>query len=226
MSELWRNLVPLVLGSAIVPAPLLVTILLLRSSAWIAGAWLAGMTAVRLTQGIVYALIFSGSSTAAPDTPAGRAAIFSVVLLILSIALFVTAARQLLAGGGDDDDVPPRWMAMVGSVEAGKTFLLGAGLVAINAKLWVFTLGAIAAIEEADVGRQAGIATYLGFVALVTAPALVALVFRVAAPEPAGALLDRFAGWLQRNNRIILVAISLIFGTWFMLKALKGFGVI
>jgi len=225
VGDLWRNLVPLVLGSAIVPAPLLVMILLVRRSAWTAAAWLAGMTAVRLIQGAVFGLVFSNSSTAAAETPAGRDAIFSAVLLVLSIALFVTAARQLL-GEGDPDEPPPRWMAMIDSVGTGKAFLLGAGLVAVSAKLWVFTLGAIAAIEEADVGRHASVTAYLGFVVLVVAPQLVALALVLVAPSRAERGLERFADWLRRNNRIIVVAISLVFGTWFLLKALDGFGVI
>ena len=118
MGDLWRNLVPLVLGSAIVPAPLLVTILLLRSSARTAAAWLAGMTVVRLIQGALFGLVFSSASTPATETAAGREAVVAAVLLVLSVTLFVTAARQLL-GGGDPDEPPPKWMAMVDSVGAG-----------------------------------------------------------------------------------------------------------
>jgi len=225
MSELWRNLVPLVLGSAIVPAPLLVTILLLRSSARTAAAWLAGMTVVRLIQGALFGLVFSSASTPATETAAGREAVVAAVLLVLSVTLFVTAARQLL-GGDDPDEPPPKWMAMVDSVGAGRAFVLGAGLVAISGKLWVFTLAAIAAIEEADVGRHGAVASYLAFVVLAIAPQLVALALTLVAPNRAKRSLERIAGWLRRNNRMIVVAISLIFGTWFLVKALQGFGVL
>jgi len=222
MSELWRNLVPLVVASAIVPAPLVVTILLLRSSAATAGAWVAGMTVVRLLQGLVFGVILSDATTA--DTAAGREAVFAVVLLVLSVTLFVTAAKQLL-GGDDPDAPPPRWMAAVESVGTGKAFALGAGLVGVNAKLWVFTLGAIAAIEEAHEGRHAGVVSYVAFVALVLAPQLAALAFALAAPARARRALDRIAGWLRRHNRTIVIAISLVFGTWFLVKALRGLGV-
>jgi hypothetical protein len=225
MSELWRNLVPLILASAIVPTPLVVTILLLRSSAATAAAWLAGMTAVRLLQGAVFGLIFSGASSSATETPAGRAAVVSGVLLVLSVALFVTAARELL-GEDDPDAPPPRWMAMIASVAAGKAFFLGAGYVALSAKLWVFTLGAVAALEEAQPGRAAAVATYLAFAVLAVAPGLIAVAFAVVGPRRAGRRLEQAADWLRRNNRVMVVAVSLVFGTWFLLKALRGFGVI
>ena len=222
MSELWRNLVPLAVAGAIVPAPFVVTILLLRTSLASAGAWIAGMTVVRLLQGLVFGVILSDATTV--ETAAGRETVFSAVLLVLSVTLFVTAAKQL-AGGDDPDAPPPKWMAAVESIGTGKAFALGAGLVAINAKLWVFTLGAIAAIEEAHEGRHAGVVSYLVFVALVLAPQLAALAYALVAPARARRALDEIADWLRRHNRAIVVAVSLVFGTWFLVKALRGLGV-
>ena len=225
MSELWRNLLPLVLASAVVPAPLVVTILLMRSSTRAAAAWVAGMTVVRLAQGAVFALIFSEGSTAATETSAGRSAILSGILLVVSILLFITAAQKLLSGS-DPDAPPPKWMAMIATIGTGRAFLFGAGLLLVNAKFWVFTLGAISAIEEADLGRSGSIATFLAFVVLVIAPQLLALGLAVVAPTRSRSLLDHIADWLQQNNRPIVVVVSLTFGTWFLIKALTGLGVI
>jgi hypothetical protein len=33
-------------------------------------------------------------------------------------------------------------------------------------------------------------------------------------------------GWLQRNNRVVVIVLGLVFGTWFLIKALSGFGVL
>ena len=55
------------------------------------------MTVVRLTQGAVFALIFSDGSAAATETRQGRSAIVSGVLLVVSIMLFVTAAQNFSA---------------------------------------------------------------------------------------------------------------------------------
>ena len=225
MSELWRNLLPLAVASAVVPTPLVVTILLLRSSTRVAAAWVAGMTTVRLAQGAVFRLIVSGGSTAATETSEGRSTILSAVLLVVSTLLFATAAQRLVHDD-DPDAPPPKWMEKIATLGPGKAFLFGAGLLVANAKFWVFTLGALSAIEAGGVGCNASIATFLAFVVLAVAPQLLALGLAVIAPSRAHSLLDDIARWLERNNRAIVITVSLVFGTWFGVEALRGLGVI
>ena len=63
---------------------------------------------------------------------------------------------------------------------------------------------------------------YLIFVlaaqSLVLAPVVVALV----APAQSARLLDTALAWLERNNRVITIAVSLIFGVWFVWKGVTG----
>ena len=61
---------------------------------------------------------------------------------------------------------------------------------------------------------------------LVITPQLLALGLAVVAPTRSRSLLDHIADWLQRNNRATVVVVSLAFGTWFLIKALTGLGVI
>jgi hypothetical protein len=117
-------------------------------------------------------------------------------------------------------------MTMIDSTSATKAFALGAGLVAVSAKFWVFTLGAISVIEQADTGRTTSFATYLLFTVLAVLPQLLALTATLATPERSASLLDATSGWLQRHNRVIVITISLIFATWFLIKALVNLGVI
>ena len=74
MGELWGSLVPLIIGSALVPIQIVITTMLLRSNAGkvTAVAWLAGMTMVRLGQGLVFGLIIGGGASEA-TARAGRA---------------------------------------------------------------------------------------------------------------------------------------------------------
>jgi hypothetical protein len=39
-------------------------------------------------------------------------------------------------------------------------------------------------------------------------------------------VLDHVSGWLERNNRVIVIVLGLVFGAWFLLKALQGLGVL
>ena len=143
MTDLWSSLIPLIVGGALVPIQIIITILLLRSKAGriTAVAWVAGMTTVRLAQGIVFGLLL-GSASGSDSTSDGPGTAVSLLLLVLAIVFYVSAAKQLLRHP-DEDDPPPKWMAMVESVTPGKAFGLGAGILLINIKLWVFTLGAV-----------------------------------------------------------------------------------
>jgi hypothetical protein len=105
-------------------------------------------------------------------------------------------------------------------------FGAGAGYVVISAKFWVFTLGAIGAIGGASIGRVPSVVTFVAFVVLTLSGNLAVLGFAAASPDRSATALTRFADWLQHNNRIIVIALGLVFGTWFLVKALSGLGLI
>ncbi len=191
MTNLWTTLTPLILGSALVPIQIIITILLLRSSAGkrAAIAWVAGMTAVRVAQGVVFGLIMSSSGTT-EDTVGGASPIVSTVLLILGVMFLVTAARQLLAGD-DPDAPPPKWLTAAETMSPAKAFGLGSALLVIGAKFWVFTLGAITAIGDADLSRGAGIATFIAFVVLAELAHLAVIGISFVAPRKSDAILQR-----------------------------------
>jgi hypothetical protein len=226
MTELWGSLVPLILGSALVPVQIIVTLVLLRSSGGVrtALAWVGGMTLVRLLQGLLFGLVFSSSDESGTGA-ADQGVVVSTVLLVMALLFYVTAARQVL-GDDDPDAPPPRWMTMTASMTPGKAFLVGAGYLVIAAKFWVFTLGAVGAIAEADLGRSASVATFLAFVVLAESAHLAAIGAAALAPQRSARLLGRASDWLTRHNKTIVTVLGLVFGTWFLVKGLTGLGVI
>jgi len=225
MTDPWTALVPLMIGSAILPVQIAITVLLLRLSAGriAAVAWVAGMTVVRLAQGIVFGLVLGQAAGSGGDTGAGL--IESALLLVVAILLLVMAAKHLLEQ--PDEDAPsPRWMALVESATPGRAFLLGVAMVGLSAKLWAFTLAAIGAIVEADLGQPAASWTYLAFVGAAESVHLAAIAMVFVMPDRSGAWLDRASRTLQRHNRTIMVALGLVFGVWFLFRALRGFGLV
>lgn len=225
MNDLVVTLIPLIVGSAIVPLHIVITILLVRGPGGrsVAVAWIAGMTAFRLLQGLVFGLVLdAGQATPDGDDPAS---IVSALLLVLAIVFYVVAARQLLRAP-DEDAAPPRWMAMLEGVTPARAFALGFGLLAIGAKFWVFTLGAIAAIGEAELGQAAAIVAFVLFVVLAQGVHLGVVGFDLVAPSRADAALGRFSAALTRYNRPIVVGLGLAFGTWFLVEALRSFGIL
>jgi hypothetical protein len=226
MSSMWSTLIPLVIGSALVPIQIIITILLLRSAAGkrSAVAWVAGMTAVRLLQGVIFGVVLSSDSVSTSD-PDETSLVTASVLLIVGILFVIMATRQLLHEP-DLDEPPPKWLTMTATMRPGKAFVLGAGVLALGVKFWVFTLGALSAIGDADLGRANSILTFIAFVALAESVHLAVLATSFAVPDRSEELLRRASDWLQRHNRIIVIVLGFVFGAWFVLKGLDGLGVV
>ena len=222
--RLWGTLLPLIVASAIVPVQITLTVLLLRASVKTAAAWVAGMTATRLAQGVLFGFVFAGAG-ALSGTEDGPGLVLSGVLLVVAV-LFLTKAAKELLGGADEDAPPPKWMKLTESVTTGKAFLFGAGYVAIAAKLWVFTLGAIGAIDEAGHDAAASFVLFLLFVALAECIPIGVVAYAALAPESSQGMLERVSEWLERNNRVLVIVLGLVFGVWFLLKALQGLGLL
>jgi hypothetical protein len=222
MNELWTTLIPLAVATAVLPIQVAITVLMLRSPGGRgrAGAWVAGMTVVRLAQYAVFGFVLDRAMADADDGPSP---VEGALLLVVAVLLLVSAARKL-ANQPDEDAPPPRWMTMVDGVFPGRAFLMGAGLVGLSPKLWAFTLGAIGAIGEADLSPVEGWLVFAIWVAAAEALHLLALLAAVIAPVRADAFLARAGTTLERYSRPLMVGIGVVFGVWFLLKALAAFG--
>ena len=218
MLELWGNLAPLIIVSAALPLQTILTLQLVRSSTRAAFAWVAGMTTVRLLQGILFGIVFAASEErAGPDSPRF---VLAGLLLILALLLYVKALRKLL-GAEDEDAPPPQWLTKAGSMSPLAAFAAGAGFMTVSVKFLVFTLGAISAIAEAAVDARLSVLTFIIFVVLAEIGPLTILALAAIPSSQSAATLDAFSDWLRRNNRLITIVIGVVFGTWFLLKALK-----
>jgi hypothetical protein len=225
VTSMWSSLIPLVLGSALVPIEIVVTIMLLGTPARArtAAAWVAGMMVARLLQGVVFGMILHWGARSAGKT--GHGWIVSTILLVVAILFLVTAARQLV-GGDDSDAPPPKWMTTLTSVTPVRAFGIGIGIIAVAVKFWVFTLGAIGVIGDADLDRTGNVITYLVFVAIAVSPHALIVGAAAFAPNRSKAFLDATLRWLRDHNRVLVIGLGAIFGTWFLIKALIGFGLI
>jgi hypothetical protein len=225
LADLWGSLLPLAIASAVVPVQLVVTVLLLRSAHGriAALAWVAGMLTVRLGQGVVIGLLLAPG--ALEDDPAEAGVAASLLLLVVAILLLVMAARKAV-GEPDEDAPPPRWMALVQGATPVRAYAMGVGLLLIGAKFWVFTLGAISAIEAAELPTGAAALTYLVFVLIAMSVHLVIVGMSYLVPDRAEVALARFSDLLTRYDRPVTIALGVVFGSWFLIKALDGLGII
>jgi hypothetical protein len=224
---MWANLVPLIIGSAILPMQIIVTLVLVRSPSGLrsAAAFVSGMTVLRLIQGLLLALVILPAQAKTPDLESGAGPMVTSTLLVIGVILLATALRQMITGQ-DPDAPPPRWLAMTASMKPSTAFGFGMAILAIGAKWWIFTIGAVAAISDADLGTPTRALTYLLFVVLAELPVLVIVVGAAIAPDRSAPLLAAGSTWLEKHNHQIVVVACLVFGLWFVLKALNDLGVL
>ncbi|MBK8047518.1 MAG: GAP family protein [Anaerolineales bacterium] len=215
------NLLPLIIGAALLPVWIIMTLFLLRTEHGVrkALAFVVGAIAVRLVQGILFGYVFGASATAEGEE--GSSLIVATLLLVVGILLLVSAFKSWRKEE-DPDAPPPKWMARFDQLSTLHALGMGALLMAVSIKQWVFTLSAIAVIEEAQLMGAAAIATYLGFVLAAQSLMVAPIIFCMVAPTKSASALDTLQGWLERNNRTILLWVSLIFGLWSSWKGIAG----
>ncbi|MGO9155446.1 GAP family protein [Mycobacterium sp.] len=188
-----------------------------------ASAWIAGHGSTRLLQGLIFGTILHWGAHSA-DSNRSHHWIVSTVLLVVALLFLVTAARELFSD--DDPNVPPpKWMTMLMSATPAKAFFIGVGVITVSVKAWVFTLAAISVIGNADLGRVANVVSYGVFVLLAMSANLLIIGMAALFGERSRSLLDRTLRWLQEHNRPIMIVVGLVFGIWFGIKALHGFGI-
>lgn len=225
MGSVWASLAPFFIASALMPVELVVTLALLGTPGRVrtAGAAACGTVTVRLLQGLIFGTILHWGKR--DNSAEGHGWVVPSVLLVVAVLLLVTGIREVI-GGDDSDDPPPKWMSALSSMTPGKAFLLGAGLVLIGVKTWVFTFAAIGVIGNAGMPRVDNILTYIAFVLLSVSTHLAVIAAAAFFPHRSKAFLDGTLRWLQEHNRIIMILIGFGFGGWFLYKGLHGFGIV
>jgi len=221
MGTVILEMLPVILGAAIVPIWIIIVLFLLRGEKGLpkALAFVAGISAVRVAEGLVFGYIFNSSKAASSDS--GSSTIVSTLLLVIGILLLITAFK-VYQKEDDPDGPPPKWMQIFSTATPLKAFLIGAVLVAVAAKQWVFALSAIATIGAAQLSQIENILAFLIYVLLTIALPLIPIVMYAASPQRSAVTLERMGKWLEVHNRQIVIAVSLIFGVFFLLKGLTG----
>ena len=214
------DLLPLVVGAAVLPLWIIATLLLLRSEGGIlkAAAFAAGAMTVRVAQGILFGYVFDTTADANGDRSKFiTSALLLVVGILLTITAFRTSRKENIL-----DAPPPKWMATLSGLPSLKAFGIGALLMAISIKQWVFTLAAIAVVYEAKLGMKGNILAYLVFVLAAQSLVLAPTIACVVAPDRSAKLLEVTQSRLERHSRMITTTVSLIFGMWFLGKGVTG----
>ena len=224
MASLFVSLIPFIIGSALVPIQIIIDILLLKSpkqGLLKASAYVGGMTTLRLLQGLIFGLILANSAAATAEESGGKSPVVLTLLVVLGILLLIAAYKQWRKED-DPDGPPPKWLTMIDSLTPMKAFGIGFGLLLVGGKFWVFTLGAIGLIGQAQLGQPSSTIAYLLFVLLAEVLLLLPVFIRIIVPKQSKRLLEQASAWLTRYNRQIVMLVSLVFGLLFLYQGISG----
>lgn len=218
MGSVIGDLLPLAVGVAISPIPIVAVILLILSAnaagaAWgFALGWVSGIVAVT-----VVVLLFAGTLSDTGDRePAPAVAWVKIALGLLLIAL---AAKQWL---DRSDDTPPSWMRALDQVSLLQAAGLGLLLSAVNPKNLLLCLSAGVTIGSSGLGAADKAVALAIFTLLAAASVLTVVVGYALAADQLRGMLDDARAWLQANNHLVMAIVLLVMGAVVLGKGIGG----
>jgi threonine/homoserine/homoserine lactone efflux protein len=222
VKTLIGDILPLAIVVTVSPINIVAAILLLFSKQPIANAtsyligFILGVAAM-----LAGATALAGTIGLEPDSDRSRGA--SALLLALGAFLIVVAVRKFghRPGPGDKSD-GPKWMQGITDFGAGKGFVVGLSVGALNPKNIVVAVAAAVTIAttQPPVGQQvAVIATYVVVASLGVAAPIVAA---VALGDRSESVLSVWKEWLDHNNGTVMAVIYLVFGVILLGKGISG----
>jgi threonine/homoserine/homoserine lactone efflux protein len=223
MGAVIGDLLPLAVGIAISPIPIIAVILMLlsrRATATSTGFLLGWVVGIVLVTVVVLALVGQAGNTAGgePSTPS------SVLKLVLGAGLILLAVRQWQGRPKEGETAAmPKWMGAIESFSFGRALLLGFGLSAINPKNLLLCLAAGTTIGAAHLPTGQVVVATVVFTLLAASTVLVPVLGYLAARDRMAAPLDRLRAWLTQNTAAVMAVLLVVIGTVLLGKGIAGF---
>lgn len=217
-----QQLVPLALGVAISPVPILAVIMMLladRSRASSAGFALGWAVGVMLSCSLC--VLLSGTIENRDRSLWSRAE--SLTLLVLGL-LFLLLAISTWRRRPRDGRVPdlPGWLATVDRLDLSRATALGLVLAVLNPKNLVIFPVAGSAIAGEDLSTTQQSTAVLLFTCVASSTvALPVLAYLVAQPYVTGSL-DSIRVWLIRNTVFVIVLLASVIAAVLLARGLAG----
>lgn len=223
MGSVIGDVLPLAIGIAISPIPIIAAILMLLSpkarttSVGFLVGWVLGI-AVAVT-------IFTLLSSVIPQGDADDSKpITAVMQLVLGAGLLVLALRQWRARPDPGEEPPlPKWMAGIDTMTVGRALGLGLLLAAVNPKNLLLGAGAGLAIGSVGLAPGEVAIVLLTFTVVAAASVAVPVIAYLAASERMAAPLERLRGWLVHNNATVMAVLLVVIGVVLIGKGIGNF---
>jgi hypothetical protein len=213
---------PLAVGIALSPLPIITVVLMLTSrKARVNGplfvlGWLAGL-------GIVGAIVLALAGAGSASQSGSPATWMSWVMIVLGILLLLVAARQFQGRPhGDEQPQMPKWMATIENTRPVTAAGLAVALSAANPKNLLLAVAGAAAIAQTGIpGGQQAIA-YLIFALIGTAGVGIPVIIYFAMGARSEKLLAGLKDWMSAHNAVIMAVLCLIIGVKLIGDGISG----
>lgn len=222
MGAVIGEILPLAVGIAISPIPIIAVILMLLSprakgaSVGFMIGWVVGI--------IVAVVVFTLLSSVIPQSGGEPSKTSGIIKIIFGALLLFLALRQWRGRPAKGEQaVMPKWMSAIDSMTAGKAMGLGFLLSAVNPKNLILAVSAGLIIGGAGLTLgQAAVAIAI-FVVLAACTVIIPVIGYLIASARLAGPLDRLRGWLVENNATIMAVLLLVIGVVLIGKGIAHF---
>jgi threonine/homoserine/homoserine lactone efflux protein len=223
MGDVIGDLLPLALGVAISPVPIIATILMLlapqargTSIGFLVG-WVAGIV-VAVT---VFEVI--AATAGLDDGSSSSSTASSWIKIILGVLLLLVGVRQWRKRPKPGEVAPlPKWMTAIDSFTLPKAMGLGFLLSAINPKNLLMCIAAGSAIGVAGLATGEVIGAIAVFTVIAASTVALPVLGFLVAHERLRRPLDELRTWLQANNAAVMGVLVLVIGVVLLGQGIGG----
>ena len=222
MGSVIGDLLPLALGVAISPVPIIAAILMLLSpqskstSVGFLIGWVAGIVASVTLFTLLSSLIPEGDGGGSRPAP-------GVIKILIGLALVILAVRQWRSRPENGAADLPGWMAGIDSMTAGSSTVVGLRLSVVDPKNLVLMIGTGVAIGGAGLTVGVVTAVIVVFTIIAASTVLIPVVGYLLAPGHLRKLLERVRVWLAQNNAATMAVLLFVLGIVLVGKGIADF---
>jgi Sap, sulfolipid-1-addressing protein len=216
------SLLPLAIGIAISPIPIIACILMLFSvrarvngPAFLIG-WVAGITLVTL-------LVFRLSDATGATDEASGPSLGDILILLLGLGAIALGVKQWKGRPKPGEEAAmPKWMQAIDGFTPVKALGFGILLSALNPKNLGLAIAAGVAIDQATAAGGNAVAMEILFVVLASVSIAVPVVYMLVGGEGAKHTLDGWKTWLGANNAAVMAVLFIVIGAKLVGSGLDG----
>jgi len=217
------EILPLALGVAISPIPIIAAILMLLSprarvtSVGFLLGWVLGIVVAVTVFTLLSSILPEQGSDASNPAKGTIQLILGALLLLLAVGQWRKRPRRGV------EPAMPKWMQAIDKMTFPVAFGLGFVLSAVNPKNLL--MGAGAGVDIGSAGLAVGeiVLVIAVFTVIAASTVLVPVVGYLVAASKLRDPLDALRGWLEKENAVIMAVLLLVIGVSLIGKGIAGF---